>query len=382
VIDPDKGERVAVKRFMKIAAVNIAVTVCLLLVINFLATAVVIAQKLRAPTKGAGDQRIEVAAVEDRARARTFFDEFYRLEARYVPYAEWRYEPFSGEAINIDENGNRRGTAAGAGGRRVLFFGGSTMWGTGVWDDETIPAFVEKEMEGVTAVNYGQSGFVSRQELNGLMSALNNGEAPGAVVFYDGVNDVYVLCTAASYANGHGQEAEMSEAVRRYTHRGVQILRDMFFEGVVELSQLVSAKFGLAAYSNSSQRSCATDSDLARRVADAIWTNWLAAKDLLARRGVPFLAVLQPVTGFGDPNISYLPDLERTSAEYRAVYPLIREKMAGQGNWTLDLSGALDGEEKYYIDWSHIVAPGNRLIAGHIGKRLAPMMGQEPVPAP
>jgi hypothetical protein len=42
------------------------------------------------------------------------------------------------------------------------------------------------------------------------------------------------------------------------------------------------------------------------RTADTLWANWRHARQLLADRNIPFLAVLQPTLGAGHPD--YLPD--------------------------------------------------------------------------
>jgi lysophospholipase L1-like esterase len=121
--------------------------------------------------------------------------------AQWRPYVYWRRLPYQGNYINVDANGLRLTTsmegAAPASGTplKVFMFGGSTMWGTGVRDDFTIPSVVAKELQqkGVAAkvVNFGESGYVSTQEVIALLLQLQKGERPDLVVFYDGVNDIY-----------------------------------------------------------------------------------------------------------------------------------------------------------------------------------------------
>jgi hypothetical protein len=227
-------------------------------------------------------------------------------------------------------------------------------------------------MPGVAAINHGQSGFVSRQELNALLSLLNSDRPVNAAVFYDGVNDVYVLCSVAASENGHGQEMEMREGMREHAQRERQILRDMFFTGTLEFVRFLSAQFAKPSHGVMA-RSCANDAGRAQRVANTIWSNWQIARSALAARGIPFLAVLQPVSGFGHPNIGYLPALEVAAAEYQAVYPLLKAKMAEE-TWTLDLSAALDGDDPLFIDWSHVVAKGNEIVARRLIERLTPII--------
>ncbi len=79
----------------------------------------------------------------------------------------------------------------------VFFFGGSTMQGTRVSDDETIPAHFARivgERGGIARPvrvhNYGQPYFYSLQESTLLFNLLMQGARPQAAVFLDGLNDV------------------------------------------------------------------------------------------------------------------------------------------------------------------------------------------------
>ena len=69
------------------------------------------------------------------------------------------------------------------------------MWGTGTKDEETIPSFVAQMLHesGASAqvFNFGESGWVSTQEMIELQKLLQQGARPDIVVFYDGVNDTF-----------------------------------------------------------------------------------------------------------------------------------------------------------------------------------------------
>jgi hypothetical protein len=73
--------------------------------------------------------------------------------------------------------------------RKVIYvFGGSTAFGANVADDETIPAYLEREIEAMV-VNFGQSNYTMHQEVYLLVDNLLEGNIPDYVVFYDGVNE-------------------------------------------------------------------------------------------------------------------------------------------------------------------------------------------------
>ncbi len=122
----------------------------------------------------------------------------------YQPYVIWRNRFFEGKTLNIDMQGRRLtpGATCVPGAYRVFTFGGSTMWGTGVPDWGTIPAFLqaalsERMTQPVCVVNYAEQGWVSTQSVAQLALALRDGETPDVVIFYDGNNDAF-----AAYQSG------------------------------------------------------------------------------------------------------------------------------------------------------------------------------------
>jgi len=135
-----------------------------------------------------------------------WFDEFTKeydatRPQRWKSYLYWGREPsFKGRYVNIDSAGHRiTPQAKNAEGpvARVFFFGGSTMWGTAQRDDHTIPAEAARRLMTLAAplnrievTNFGESGYVTTQELIELELQLRAGQRPNVVVFYDGINDV------------------------------------------------------------------------------------------------------------------------------------------------------------------------------------------------
>ena len=106
---------------------------------------------------------------------------------RWEPYVYWRRLPCSGSYINVDAAGLRRTWAPPARpGRRplrIFFFGGSAAWGTGVRDEHTVPSELARYLAaaGIDAevVNYGETGYVSTQDVIALLRELQRGHRPG-----------------------------------------------------------------------------------------------------------------------------------------------------------------------------------------------------------
>ena len=114
----------------------------------------------------------------------------------YQPYTLWTTGPFQGNLVNIDRYGDRvtHFNSSRPGALQVWMPGGSTTWGAGAPDDQTIPSYLAKLFNETWKVdtqvrNLGEMAFVSTQELFRLQRELQADGRPGVVVFYDGVND-------------------------------------------------------------------------------------------------------------------------------------------------------------------------------------------------
>jgi lysophospholipase L1-like esterase len=128
------------------------------------------------------------------------YRELEQLEDRWKPYVYFRERPFQGETITVDSVGSRKTwqpPSPVSGDRRprikLLMLGGSTLWGFGARDNETIPSHVARGLDKrgyqVELRNFAELGYVSTQELIALLRELQAGYRPDVVVFYDGVND-------------------------------------------------------------------------------------------------------------------------------------------------------------------------------------------------
>lgn len=126
-----------------------------------------------------------------------YWEEFAASAAmQWTPYLYWRRRPFKGEFINIDERGVRHTLSSSPGpvDVRVFMFGGSTMWGTGARDAHTIPSEIASLLAGrginAQVTNFGESGYVSQQDVLLFQFQLQQGNIPDVAIFYWGANDV------------------------------------------------------------------------------------------------------------------------------------------------------------------------------------------------
>jgi len=170
------------------------------------------------------DPRLQAEYYQDKTWTSDYFKEFNSCnQERWQPYVYWRRKPFTGEYININESGLRKTIyekdpyVEVQPEMKIFLFGGSTMWGSGVRDQYTIPSILGSELSkneiNVEVTNFGESGYVSTQEVVELELQLQQGNIPDVVIFYDGVNDVfsaYQQATAGIPQNEYNRKKEFN----------------------------------------------------------------------------------------------------------------------------------------------------------------------------
>lgn len=123
------------------------------------------------------------------------------LETIYEPFAEFRMPAIATDTLNNHEAGFRLlGPDQGPwppdkDALNVFVFGGSTTWGGGNMDAETIPAYLQaklREQTGsprINVYNFGAGAHFSTQEVTYFQNLLRGGFVPDLAVFIDGLND-------------------------------------------------------------------------------------------------------------------------------------------------------------------------------------------------
>lgn len=226
---------------------------------------------------------------ERRAMLREQWNEGVPL--RYAPYVEFVSGPRRGRSVNVDEQGARLGAdlPVDAGSRLTAFYGGSTTFGMGVFDAETIPARFEVAMSErgvpVRAKNFAVNFHQSSQTRVLFQQHLASGFRPDLAVFIEGLND-FVFC-------GAPDETFLSPALRLADGRAPRW--DMFLaqrSNVVQLARRIAD-----AAPRSVGRPCRDDSDV-EAVVTRLAENRRITAAVAQAYGVEVLFVLQPVPGF------------------------------------------------------------------------------------
>jgi hypothetical protein len=129
------------------------------------------------------------------------------LMLEYEPFTEFREKAFrgmwGGTKVTVHEAGFReirdqRPWPPAANRKNIFVFGGSTTFGYGVDDDQSIPSYLQQlagdimKDKSVAVYNFGRGYYMSTQEVVLFYRLLTNGFVPDIAIFIDGLNDLYL----------------------------------------------------------------------------------------------------------------------------------------------------------------------------------------------
>lgn len=120
----------------------------------------------------------------------------------FEPYVQFKERVQKGKYVNVYDEGFRKiknqcEWPINENNFNIFVFGGSTTFGYGVLDEETIPSYlqekIKKRCQKVCVYNFGQAGYFSTQERIQFEQLILKEQTPKLVLFIDGINDLYNL---------------------------------------------------------------------------------------------------------------------------------------------------------------------------------------------
>ncbi|MGI9420494.1 MAG: SGNH/GDSL hydrolase family protein [Geminicoccaceae bacterium] len=361
------------RKVVRLIVINVVIVGFLMFLVNVGALiGLAIYDSIR-PIQHADAHRLPNYADTDWAEAH--FAEYAEIESSYEAFYGWRYQPFQGRTVNIDDEGRRISVQHETAGpeRSVAFFGGSTMWGVGADDGGTIPSLFGNLNPDREVVNFGAIGFNAHQELNLMIMKLAEGYRPEAVIFYDGVNDALQKCHVDNDdAYGHAQETRIRSLLKENQRWSDPPLH---FALMPTMRLFEEARKVLFKSSDSAPSyDCDQQPEKAEAVARQMLIDWRIARDQAEQHGARFLAVLQPTAYASKSKLDHVELDPVWGKQYETVYPIIVGLLDGEFSDLkedfLDLRAALDQDDYLFIDWCHLSPNGNEIIAGRIDQAL------------
>ena len=318
-------------------------------------------------------------------------DETWSRPLAYSPYVQFKERPYAGTYVNVDEDGFRRGPHQGPWPPEhdclnVFVFGGSTTFGYGVPDAETVPAALQDwlsrapEANGkrVCVYNFGCVLFYSTQERVLFEQLLSKGAIPDVAVFVDGLNDGPAPdeLKGRPATTAFSDEPAYTERLREYFDSPLSDEPDT----TLKRTLATLARLPLVRAFQRPEPEPEADAQVStERVRDlSRWSgaHYLSNKKLIeaaaaASRTVPIF-VWQPVPYYKHGLAHFPPRVEDVGAEYvRGRY----EWMAGhipQDDgfvWAADVQEGL--AERLYVDAVHYNAKMSSVLAKHIADNPA-----------
>lgn len=119
----------------------------------------------------------------------------------YEPFTQFKERPYEGSYVNVSANGFRvtenQGTWPPQHEKLNIFlFGGSTMFGYGVTDNQTVASYLQASLttklnRDVSVYNFGRGHYYSTQERILYENILASEVIPDVAIFVDGLNEFY-----------------------------------------------------------------------------------------------------------------------------------------------------------------------------------------------
>jgi lysophospholipase L1-like esterase len=373
-------------RFLQLAWQNICILFALLIATELLAMLYYqvrygMVTQAPKPFVGRVPETYPAGSVEARS-----FGEAGRIDPYWVPYVYWRMSPFQGRYVTVDASGRRHTWSSRKPNEatieprvKVFVFGGSTVWGLGASDEQTIPSHLAKILDRrfskqVEVLNYGQIGYVSTQEVINLIRELQSALRPDIVVFYDGFNDTWFPLAEGAAGVTMGETNRYQEfnllspmqsprlyseiMKRRYTYLALQNLRRRIRPPTTSVAMGPDVVNSLA-------------SEIVRTYTVNVRTVQVLAKEFGFRPVFYWQPVVYSKKSKSAAEKKWADLSEKCKSLFQATYDRIKEAPCTNISDLFD-----DATETVFFDSCHVSEPTNELIAQRVAKDVVPLVNE------
>ena len=302
-----------------------------------------------------------------------------QIEGEYYPFVGWKEKPLVTSTLNIDEDGYRisRNNSKKP---DVFFLGGSTLFGYGSNDENTIPSlFAKFTNDTLTVRNLGNGGHTSSQNLIKIQDELLNFKKPKYIISYEGANEIQNLRKGVNSNYKHLFYLKFKKAIENNLSYKEQLNFKSLLESQTKFLEtfmpLFLNKIGFVE-SEPLHNTYDINQKSFEKSVDLLLNNWKILSLIGKEEKIKVFLFLQPVVYSNDHNTDYLVDMVDFKTLYDRMYFLIKEKISSDPSLEIvknnfyDLSKKLDEKGSYFYDHVHINAKGNSIIAKEITKQI------------
>lgn len=289
--------------------------------------------------------------------------------------AQWREAPYSGTYVNVSEYGFRISKdqvpwPPNARTHLIVFlFGGSTMFGYGVEDEQTLASHFQTLLASTDSAlppavyNFGQGNYNSTQELILFENLISRGFIPDLAIFMDGLNEFFISPEPLSRV-ALKRDVRMSYFVR---------------ELILRLPMTRAARSLRARMSSSRNSPESSDLNMPTKAESSLIKNvldrYIATKSMIeavsSAFGIDTVFVWQPVPTYKyDTQYHYALNISSngfgrlsiTGPGYEQMYRLKEERGLGESFlWCADIQENL--AKPLYVDMWHFTGDFNGMVA-------------------
>jgi len=331
-------------------------------------------QSLQAVYPGYTDEQIDKICKDTR-----------RLHMQYEPFLQHKEAPFQSEFINVDARGfrNTKNQAAFPPDKsevNIFLFGGSTTFGYGVSDQDTIASHLQDYLRRtmglpVNVYNFGRAHYTSMQEKMLFEQLLLAGHVPTIAIFMDGLNE---------FVHYRGNPAFTNVLKSFMLYGDVPPERKILLRMPVVKLLMPNLAHQISLWDESQDASRGTvnrpDQAILSQAVDRYLANKSRIESLANDFGVSTLFVWQPVPVYGY-NMEYHVfagyDYESTYPQVKAGYAVAAGRLehANLGSnflWAADIQAGL--KEPLYVSAFHYSSKMSARISELIGSQLKARM--------
>ena len=317
-------------------------------------------------------------AVED---YKTVFRE-QEVGQKYSPFVEYIEKARNGKFVNVSSQGTRchfpdqTFCIAKGGGKEIWIFGGSTTFGYGVKDNETIAAYLNEKFPNYRVINFGAASYYSTIERIRFENLLTELPPPKVAVFIDGLNDFYYFnvpdesAVTRAYAVILNKEENPSSFSNNIRKRLEEL-------AIYRFLVVLKERFGLKV--KPANAATASDEQILKAVV-RLNINHSITEAIGEKLGITILNVIQPIPLYGaghktsqvSHEVLNFGDHANSGAAYKEMLDP-KGELHHQTSHTLNLA-SLEINEGMYVDTVHYSPLFNKRIALEIHGKLATLI--------
>ena len=374
--DTNSGLLRRLSRYYRTSAVILVNTGILLIFINLTVSSVLLTTPGCIVSATYGGQALQKVYPDlNKGEIRDLLNETWARPYDYEPFTQFKERPFVGRYVNVNEAGFRNTKNQGPwppahDNFNVFVFGGSTAFGYGVPDHQTVASYLQDFLaatsthlgEDVKVYNFGRGYYYSTQELMLFQRLLSLGFVPDMAVFVDGLNEFYF----------HADRPYFTERFETFVQGNVLLV---LLEGlpITRAIKMLLYRGDAGPLRNSTDPAQYGDDAAITRAIDTYLRNKDAIETLSLAYGVQPIFIWQPVPThqynlrhhlFAKHDFDFgRHDYSRYG--YARMAEVIEKSPPGDNFlWCADIQEHV--EEPLYVDKTHYSAKGSKLLANHI----------------